>query len=273
MLFYTNNTFAPINSDIGEADVIFLGIPYTDGAISGYTKFGPTITRESLKVIEDTFENKHLFDKIKICDIGDLEIAPGSYKENEKRILSTINEIRNQNKKAMIIIVGGNHTITLPISKAISPSTVVQLDAHADLRENYLDSKYMQQTWAYHTSEFTKIIQIGTRSVSAEDHLDRAEQINTKNLSKLETLARPIHLTLDMDVFDPSLVEVGFPEPDGLTAKDVFEIIKTIKPETMDIVEISDNKLPSKTGYLAAHSILKAMSTLINKNWNFINNL
>lgn len=258
MLFYTSNTFIPVNSSLDNADVIFLGIPYTDGSIAGYSKFGPVLVRESLKTCEDFINSYHIFDQLELCDAGDIEIAPGSYEENEKRIISTIEEIKSINSKAMLVFVGGNHTITLPISKALKPATIVQLDAHADLREAYLGSKYMQQSWGYHASQLADMVQLGIRASSGQDYMEKARQIGLEDIPN--NLKRPLHLTLDMDVFDPSLVKVGFPEPSGLSAKEVLSVIERLKPDTMDVVEISDSSLPSNTAYLAANCILRAVA-------------
>ena len=72
-------------------------------------------------------------------------------------------------------------------------------------------------------------------------------------------LERPIHLTVDIDVFDPSYVETGLPEG-RLKPEDVFAMLERIDCDSMDITEIADNSLPSKTGFLAADIIKLILS-------------
>jgi len=264
MLFYTSKSFC-IEYPLEEANVVFLGIPSSEGSISSTSNYGPLIVRESLKLLEDYVKKKNvnIFEKIKLCDVGDIEVVPGSYELTRKRIIETINDIRNVNKNALIIAVGGNHLITLPLAEALKPKTILQLDAHADLRKDYLGNKFMQQTWARHASKFTNIVQIGVRSWSREElefaknNITSLEITDKLDSLKLET---PIHLTIDIDVFDPSFIKTGLPEPNGLKPEEVFNLIERLpKIQSMDIVEISDNKLPSKTGFLAGKLILKIL--------------
>lgn len=242
MLFYTSNTFVPINWPVEEADVVFVGIPLTDGSGAGCTRFGPLVVREGLKLVEDWDGKVHLFQKLKISDVGDIEVVPGSFEETEKRIIETIKEIREKNTTCSILTIGGNHLITLPLIKGIKPKTLVQLDAHSDFMKS---TEYNHQTWAYYAEKLTNLVQIGVRTHSPHDRT----QFSIDNF--LEFVKRPVHLTIDMDVFDPCYVDVGFPEPNGLKPSTVFKIITSLHPETMDITEISGFSL--KTGVLAAH--------------------
>ncbi|MCD6215537.1 MAG: arginase family protein [Candidatus Aenigmarchaeota archaeon] len=262
-MLYTSNSFVPYNYPLKEAKVAFLGIPFSSTSVSGTSQYGPLVVRESLKLIEGWDGKKNVFQKI--CDVGDLEIVPGSYELTAERLRDTIKDIRAANPNAFLVFVGGEHLITLPIVEQLKPKTIVQLDAHADLRPEFLGLKYSHVTWAYHASKLSHIIQIGVRSWSADDRLSMAEQVeNIKNLEE-KKLEGPVHLTIDMDVFDPSYVRTGLPEPGGLKPKEVFGLIDKIfdyKVKSMDIVEIADHSLPSKTGFLAAQLIKRALSKL-----------
>lgn len=267
-MLYTSNSFVSYNYPLEEADIVFLGIPFASTSISRPSIFGPLMVRESMKLIEDFADNANLFEKMRICDPGDLEIVPGSYELTAKRIRETIQDIACTNKKAFIIFVGGEHSITLPITETLHPKTIVHLDAHADLRKDYLGNKYTHQTWAYHASKFAKLIQIGIQTLSR----DEKEFIkNNKNIQafginefmkKGIKLEKPVHLTIDMDVFDPSYVETGLPEG---TAKpeEVLSVIKKIDCDSLDIVEIADDKLPSKSGFLAAKLIRQVIANRV----------
>ncbi len=258
-MLYTTNTFVPYNHSLEEAEVVFIGVPFSSTSVSETSQYGPVVVRESLKLTEDWDDKRNVFEKI--CDVGDLEVVTGSYDLTAERLRETIKDIRSANPNAFLIFVGGEHLISLPIVEELRPKTIVQLDAHADLRPEYLGLKYSHVTWAYHASKISKIMQLGVRSWSKEDDLSRAEQI--KDVANIPKLAGPVHLTVDMDVFDPPYVQTGLPEPGGLRPEQVFAIIDSIcnyNIGSMDIVEIADRSLPSNTGFLAAQIIKRVLS-------------
>ncbi len=268
-MLYASNTFVGYNYPLKEADVVFLGVPFASTSISHGSIYGPVMVRESLKLIEDFVKEKdaNLFDKLKVCDLGDIEVVPGSFELTAKRIKETAADIRNENKKAFIICIGGEHSITLPLAEAVKPKTIIQLDAHSDTRKDYLGA-HSHQAWAYHVSKFAKIIQIGVRTWNREesDFVKKNKNISSftaeefmKSIIKIE---RPVHLSIDVDVFSPAFVETGLPEG-NMTPEQAFKIIKKIDCDSMDITEISDNKLPSKTGFLAAEMIKKVLAKRI----------
>ncbi len=258
-MFYTSNTFVSYNYPLGEADVVFLGIPFASTSISKNSIYGPLMVREALKLTEDFIDDVNLFEKLKVCDLGDLEVVPGSYELTAKRIKETLQDIMNENKRAFPIFVGGEHSITLPIVETLRPRTIIQLDAHADLRKDYLENRYSHQAWAYHASGLSKIIQVGVQSWNKEE----AEIIKERNiecfsiddfLKREIKLEKPVHLTIDMDVFDPSYVETGLPEGSA-KPEEIMAVLEKINCLSLDIVEIADDRLPSKTGFLAARII------------------
>ena len=265
-MFYASNSFVSYNYPLKEADVIFLGVPFASTSISKNSMYGPVMVREALKLKEDFIKDVNLFEKLKLCDLGDLEIVPGSYELTAKRIKETIQDLLSINKKAFLIFIGGEHSITLPITEALKPKTVVQLDAHADLRKDYLENKFTHQTWAYHASKLAKIIQIGVQSLSKDEkkfiednHNIQSFALNQFLKKKNIKLEKPVHLTIDVDVFDPSYVETGLPEG---TAKpeEILKIIEKIPCSSLDITEIADDKLPSKSGFLAAEIIKRVLA-------------
>jgi agmatinase len=269
-MFYTSNTFVSYNHRLKEADVVFLGIPFASTSISKNSIYGPIMVRESLKLVEDLADGVNLFGKLKICDLGDLEIVPGSYELTAKRIKETIQDMLSENKKAFPIFIGGEHSITLPIVEVLKPKTIIHLDAHADLRKDYLENKYTHQAWAYHASKFAKIIQIGVQSWSKEEleFIKGNSSIQSLDINSFLKqnikLEKPVHLTIDIDVFDPSYVETGLPE--GIAKpEEILAVMEKIDCNSLDIVEIADDKLPSKTGFLAAKLIKKVLSKKVKK--------
>jgi len=265
-MFYASNTFTSYNYPPKEADVIFLGIPFVSTSTSKPAIYGPVMVRESLKMLEDYIPERklNLFEKLKICDLGDIETVPGSYELTVKRIRQTIEDIRRENKNAFIIFIGGEHLITLPITESLKPKTIIHLDAHSDSRSEYLGNKHMHQTWAHHAGKFAKIIQIGVTTWNREEK----ENLRKNNIEFYETedfikkhieLKQPVHLTIDMDVLHGA--ETGLPE--GRMGIDtLLSILDKVNCSWMDITEIADDKLPSMTGFAAAHIIKKVLSKL-----------
>lgn len=253
-MFYTTNTFVPYNYALKEAEVVFLGVPFVSGSLSKPALYGPLIVRESIKLKEG-------FPEKKICDLGDLEVVPGSYKLTAERIKQTLEDARNENRNAFPVIIGGDHTITLAIAEALHPRTIVQLDAHADLRREYLGIEYMQQTWAYHASRIAKIIQVGVVAMNPEEKLnENIRQMSAADfISHTPPMEHPIHLTIDIDVLEN--METGLPEG-RMKPEEVLKILEKIKPASVDIVEIADDKLPSRTGFVAADFIKKILEMI-----------
>lgn len=265
---YTSNTFMPYNYPVEEAKIVFLGIPFSSTSISDSSNFGPVMVREALKITEplDPKTRKN-FMKEKICDLGNIEVVPGSYNLTAERVKETINEIKEANPDAIIMAIGGDHLISLPLVEALKPKTIIQLDAHRDLRENFLGNEYSHATWAYRAvkSLNCNLIQIGTREIG-EEEIAIERQLGVHNsVDAIKNASGSIYMTIDMDVFDPCYVETGFPVSNGLTPKQVFEIIEMLKGKDVigiDINEISSRELPSKTGFLAAEIIRKILTTI-----------
>lgn len=259
-MLYTSNTFTPYNHALAEADVVFLGAPFASTSISKPALHGPALVRHALQNIEN-------LPKRKFCDLGDLEIVPGSYELTAERIRETMKEIRDTNPKAFNAVVGGEHLITLPLIEVLKPKTIVQIDAHSDTRSDYLGCVYSHATWAYHASKISRIIQIGLNAVSDEEKkfLAKTRAVHAFSIGDFlkfrPKIEKPVHLTIDMDVFDPGYVEAAFPEGNA-KPEDIFAVLDKIQPQSMDIVEINDDRLPSKTAFLAAELIKRVLQNV-----------
>ena len=258
-MLYTSETFVPYNHPLREAEAVLLGIPFSSTSTGSHSNYGPTVVREALKLTESRLG------KIAITDIGDLEVVPGSFELTAQRIKDTVEEIaleRSNKPFPFLLAVGGNHSITLPLCEALKPKTIVVLDAHADCRADYLGNPHTHQTWAWHASKFAKIINIGLNALSTEEEKEVAENPNimcTTPDEFLETfgkLEKPVHLSIDVDVFESPYVVTGLPEG-KLKPEQIWPILEELAPQigSMDIVEIADTQLPCKTGFLAARII------------------
>lgn len=188
----------------------------------------------------------------------------------------------------LLVGLGGEHTVTLGMVRGIlrargGPLTIVQIDAHADLRAEYEDNPYSHACTArrlLETPGVEQVLQLGVRSVCPEEvefactHPNRvrvwyAEEVHAGDWS--EELAarlrgRAIYLTIDVDGLDPAVIPAtGTPEPDGLTWKEAVEVIRTVACAASAVVGIDCVELAPVPGlhtseFAAAKLLYKAIS-------------
>lgn len=258
-MMYLRNSFPGYNFPAEDADVIVIGIPFDSTSINPGSRYGPAAIREALKCIEgfDSDLNVDLFEKLKISDLGDIETVPGSYELTARRIKETINSLKGKNPDAFILFLGGEHLISLPIIQTLRPDTVVDFDAHADLRNEYLGNKFSHATWASHLLGEFNLIQRGVRSFSSE------EKSAMKRCG--DKICGSTYLTIDIDVFDPSIApETGLPEPNGWTFEEFCKNLKGIKNLiAVDLVEFTPTGFNSPTAFLAANVVKKILGEVV----------
>jgi agmatinase len=157
----------------------------------------------------------------------------------------------------IVAVLGGEHTITLGSLKATKKHFprigVLQIDAHADLRDSYQDDPYSHACVMKRVLEHAPVYQIGIRSLSREEYaLIENEEVRTLFSHEIspETLEpflaglpEDIYLTIDMDAFDPAVVPgVGNPDPGGLDWGTVNQILEAVSARCrirgVDIVEL-----------------------------------
>jgi agmatinase len=143
------------------------------------------------------------------------------------------------------VVLGGDHSITVGVIRALqkrySSLSVLQLDAHADLREEYQGSRFSHACVARRLVELgCQVVQLGIRSLTREEAqwLRESEAITTvcaqelaqdftRAFQALDELSSPVYITLDVDVFDPSVMPAtGTPEPGGLSWYDVLRVLR-----------------------------------------------
>jgi len=174
---------------------------------------------------------------------------------------------------------GGEHSISIGIIKAYyekySNIIILQLDAHADLRESYLGSKFNHACALHDAGKNTNLIQVGIRSmdICEKQYLNKekcffAEEMYQKNdwvEKSINLMTDNVYITIDLDVFDPSIMPAtGTPEPGGLDWNTTINYLKKVYKEKkvvgFDIVElapIANNKAPN---FLAAKLYYKLLS-------------
>jgi len=266
----------PDNCSIG-----IFGVNY-DGTCSFKpgARFGPEAIRQVGSCLETYCPklDKDLED-IMYVDFGSIIID----KNDSLSVIESVKSATNFliNKRLSPIMLGGEHSITRGAIEALVKKypdlILIQLDAHADLRESYIGNKHSHACTMKRCLEVLpekKILQIGIRSGTKEEFqfMNDNNQLvnflpggNTQELKKalLPYSNSPIYLTIDLDWFDPSLLAgTGTPEPGGFFWNDFEEILKTLKDFRIvasDIVELSPEIDKSGVSSIVAAKVLRSL--------------
>jgi len=260
-MIYLKNSFLEDICPVEEADVCLLGIPFDSTSISHGSRFGPVAIREALKDMEgyDSETGVNPFEKLRIADLGDIEVVPGSYKLTAERITDTIKWVMEQNPEAFVLSLGGEHLVSLPVIETLKPETVVQFDAHADLRDDFIGKKYSHADWAHYIARDFNLVQRGVRSWSKDEE-------KVMEGLKGNKISGSTYLTVDIDVFDPAIApETGLPEQSGWSFDEFCKNLDSLKNKNLigaDVVELAPSGFNSPTAFLAANVIKKILSIL-----------
>jgi agmatinase len=265
------------NTSFEKSKAVILGCPY-DGSASFRpgARFGPSAIRKVSWGIE-TFSPYFQRDltQCAIHDMGDLELPLGEKKISLGLIQKALGQILS--KRKFPILLGGDHLITLPIIEEILPIYprlhLIQIDAHTDLREDYLGESLSHSTVMRkivdHLGE-GRLFQTGIRSGTEEEFklARRMKSIVPFDSSSLSSMIKrlrnqPVYITLDLDVMDPSLLPgVGTPEPGGLTFQEFISLLKRLQDLHVigfDIVELTPDYDPTQVSSVTASVILREM--------------
>jgi agmatinase len=196
-----------------------------------------------------------------------------------KSVYQRVTHFLNQNKK--VGVLGGEHSISIGAIQAMSEKfpnlSVLQIDAHADLRESYHESPYNHACVMRRAQEVATVVQVGIRSVCSEEKefiipekMFYAHQIQKSSSwidDVMNQLTDNVYLTIDLDGFDPSIVPAtGTPLPGGLTWYEVnslFEKLFTTKNVVgFDVVELCPQPQDKCSDVLAAVLVYRIISWL-----------
>ena len=206
------------------------------------------------------------FEKWRIGDFGDLSINPLSIEDTYQRITEQLGDVFRDGARS--VCVGGDHSILLPILRAIhkhfGPVAFIQLDAHGDTWSGYFGSPHSHGTPVKYAIEEGLIekgyaLQVGLRGqVYSEDDFDFARkhgirivtseefhksgvELVKRHLKKLRD--RPVYVTLDIDVVDPAYAPgTGTPQVGGLSSAQILDLVRSLKGLKLvgcDLVEVS----------------------------------
>ncbi|MGB1104042.1 MAG: agmatinase [Crocinitomicaceae bacterium] len=182
-------------------------------------------------------------------------------------------------KKKFVTIFGGEHSVSIGTIRAFNESfhdlTVVQLDAHADIRMSYEGSSCNHACAVHEASKTTNLIQVGIRSMDVSEkkwmNMEQtwfAHELQDEEYwqdAAIDQMTENVFITIDLDCFDPSILpSTGTPEPGGLKWYETLEFLKRIFAEKnvvgFDIVELCPNETEKSSDFLAAKLYYKMLS-------------
>ncbi|MEP2056869.1 MAG: agmatinase [Maribacter litoralis] len=195
-----------------------------------------------------------------------------------------VNEVHNITKdfikrNKFVTLFGGEHSISIGSIRAFNECfdnlTVLQIDAHADLRESYEGTKFNHACAVYEASQTTNLIQVGIRSMDAIEKtvMDDEKTFFAHDMiadeywsdKVIEAMTDNVFITFDLDAFDPSIMpSTGTPEPGGLLWYETIEFLKQVFEDKnvvgFDIVELCPNENDRSSDFLAAKLYYKMLS-------------
>lgn len=274
-------TFGGIEPEFAGFDsssILLQSIPYDGtstwgkGADKGFEAFMEASENMELYDIETDSEvyrkGVHLVDPV---------LEKSSPEELYKAVLKSTRDILKTGKFPTFI--GGEHSVSMGIIDAFAEQhknlTVLQLDAHADLRPAYLGTEFNHACAMHRASKSCNLIQVGIRSMdmSEKEHMDLEKTYFAQDIydskkwmkKSIEQMTDQVYISIDLDVFDPAVMPAtGTPEPGGMDWNTVLYYLKKVfkKKEVVgfDIVEFSPIEGLSAPGFLVSKLYYKLLS-------------
>jgi agmatinase len=275
MMNKNTHTFIGCEAGFEEARLVLFGAPF-DGTTSFRpgARFGPPAIRSESFGIEtySPYQDRDLSEQ-RICDTGDLELPFGNTQKALDIIEAATEKILSAGKTP--VLLGGEHLVTLAAFSAALKKFpglhIVHLDAHTDLRDEYLGEKLSHAAVMRRIWEKTgdgRLYQFGIRS--GEKHEFEFAQKHTYmqrfNIDGFESLAeklkgQPVYFTLDLDILDPSVLPgTGTPEAGGVSFAELLNVVillKNLNVVACDICELSPAYDASGVSTVVACKILR----------------
>jgi agmatinase len=261
-----------------ESAIIILPVPYDETStwMRGADK-GPDAILEASVNLEffdiETSSEAH--------KAGINTVDPVLEKETPAKLVDAVYErisaILADNK--FPVLIGGNHTVPIGAIKAFSEHfdnlSILQLDAHADLRQEYEGSEFNHACAMARAREYAPIVQVGIRSMSESElpYIERDRIFYSHELfydkglysKAIDKLTENVYITIDLDVFDPSIMpSTGTPEPGGPQYFELLhflrDVIKNRNVVGFDVVELCPSETNKSPDFIAAKIIYQLLS-------------
>ncbi len=245
------------------ADVAWLGVGF-DGT-SGrrpMQRHGPGLFRAALTDLSPTPEEDQA--TLGVHEGGDVRVDPLDTTVLDTRVQGALGQLARQSPDALPVLLGGEHTISLPAVRALEPASIVSLDAHTDLWRETNGRTIAHSTWLFHAREELAgpVALPLTRTTRGE--AEEIVQAPDVHLDLPSDLPEPVYLSIDVDVFDPDdAPAVVFPERGGPSPGEVLEVVREVCSRYtvcgIDVVELNANRL-GPTAHLGAAALATAMA-------------
>lgn len=273
--------FEECYTDYGTAEIAVLPVPYdgTSTWLKGADK-GPQAILEASPNMEfydietDTEVFKHGIATLDaVTEASSPEAMTDAVEQRMDAILKD---------KKFPVILGGEHSVSIGAFRAVAKHydnfSILQLDAHSDMRDEYEGSPYNHACVMARGREITpSFVQVGIRSTAAEEkhniesdrifyaHEIRESGDSTWMYEVSQKLFDQVYVTIDLDVLDPAFMpSTGTPEPDGLAYRDLLNLLRLINERHniigLDVVELCPNAVNKAPDFLAAKLIYQILS-------------
>ncbi|MBN2159480.1 MAG: agmatinase [Spirochaetes bacterium] len=264
--------------DYGKSDIVILPVPYdgTSTWLKGADR-GPD-------AIIEASHNMYLYDIETDSEVyrhGIFTDAPVREKKSPEAMVSAVRSrvALHIGAGKFIVTLGGEHSVSVGAVQAHGDKypglSVLQIDAHADLQDEFNGSRYNHACVMARVREICTIVQVGIRSMDAcerasadEERVFYAERIqgDRKWIDRaVSLLTDVVYVTIDVDGLDISIMPAtGTPEPGGLLWYDVIELLKRVAERRrivgFDVVELCPNQFSKQSDFLAAKLVYRLLS-------------
>lgn len=276
-----SQTFAGIPEEFAQLEksrIVLIPVPY-----DGTSTWGKGADRGPGAFLEAA-ENMELYDIETDSEVyrEGIFLAPAITENRSPEAL--VNEVHKQVKdyikrNKFVTLFGGEHSLSIGSIRAFNECfdnlTVLQIDAHADLRKEYQGTPYNHACALHEASQTTNLLQVGIRSMDAlertymdEERTFFAHEMATDEFwmdRVLDLMTENIFITFDLDGLDPSILpSTGTPEPGGLFWYETLEFLRKVFEEKnvvgFDLVELCPNPNDRSSDFLAAKLYYKMLS-------------
>jgi agmatinase len=277
-----------------DVDVAVVGVPFDAGtSFRPGARFGPAHIRESSRLLRpyNPAQDVSPFASQQVIDAGDIGTNPFDIAAALGQIEAGARELLERAKR--LVVLGGDHTIALPLLRAVNaihgPVAVVHFDAHLDTWDTYFGAPYT------HGTPFRRAREEGLIDLAAAMHVgirgplyegldlvsdrelgfalltsDDVDDLGTKGVAErlVERVGeRPLYVSIDVDVMDPAFTPgTGTPEAGGLTSREMLRILRGLagcNVVGVDVVEVAPAYDHANiTGVAASHIAYDALSLM-----------
>ena len=276
-----NKTYAGIEEQYAKLDnskIVLIPVPY-DGTSTwqkGSDK-GP-------EAFLNASENMELYDietETEVYKQGVYLADAITENSSPEKMVDEVHQITKKyiKRNKFVTTFGGEHSISIGTIRAFNECfddlTVLQIDAHADLRKEYQGSTCNHACAVYEASQTTNLIQVGIRSMDVMETtvMDKEKTYFAHEMaeddawmdSAIDQMTDNVYITFDLDAFDPSIMpSTGTPEPGGLLWYETIEFLRQVFEEKnvvgFDIVELCPNSKEKSSDFLAAKLYYKMLT-------------